>query len=50
MGAQLEEVKTQEGKQRLLSQNAQLDGALQVGYDMEQIAVDVKTNMQGQTQ
>ena len=28
----------------------QLDSAAKVGYDMEAIAIDIKTNLQGQTQ
>lgn len=35
MGANLEEVKAQEGRQKLLQQNQKLDEAMKVGYDME---------------
>ena len=57
MGANLEEAvlvlnywplkKAWEGRQRLIEQNQQLDNAAKVGYDMESIAIDVKTNLQG---
>lgn len=41
--------KAWEGRQKLLDQNLQLENATKVGYDMEQIAVDIKTNLNGQT-
>eukprot|EP00347_Sterkiella_histriomuscorum_P012813 403367129 len=50
MGAHLEEAKVWEGRQKLLQQNQQLDSAAKVGYDMEAIAVDIRTNLQGQSQ
>ena len=57
MGAQLEEAKTSTGsggawetRQRLIQQNRDLENGLRVGYDMESIAIDAKTNLQAQTQ
>jgi t-SNARE complex subunit (syntaxin) len=49
MGAQLEEAKNGgawETRQRLIQQNRDLENGLRVGYDMESIAIDAKTNLQ----
>ena len=48
MGARIEDVKAWDTKQRLIRQNGDLEMATRVGYDMEGIAVDIKTNLEGQ--
>ena len=50
MGASLEEVKAWDTRKRLLDQNKDLEMGIRVGYDMESIAIDAKTNLQVQTQ
>ncbi len=45
MGATLEEVKAWDTRQRLLQQNKDLEMGIKVGYDMESIAIDAKTNL-----
>jgi hypothetical protein len=49
MGASLEEVKAWDTRKRLLDQNKDLEMGIKVGYDMESIAIDAKTNLQAQT-
>ena len=49
MGARIEDVKAWDTtKQQLIRQNGDLEMATRVGYDMEGIAVDIKTNLEGQ--
>jgi t-SNARE complex subunit (syntaxin) len=48
MGARIEDMKAWDTKQRLIRQNGDLEMATRVGYDMEGIAVDIKTNLEGQ--
>jgi hypothetical protein len=51
MGASLEEAKSVwDTRKRLLDQNKDLEMGIRVGYDMESIAIDAKTNLQAQTQ
>jgi hypothetical protein len=50
MGASLEEAKgAWDTRKRLLDQNKDLEMGIKVGYDMESIAIDAKTNLQAQT-
>mmetsp|Transcript_27004 Transcript_27004/g.20210 ORF Transcript_27004/g.20210 Transcript_27004/m.20210 type:complete len:108 (+) Transcript_27004:311-634(+) len=50
MGANLEEAKHYEARQRLIEQNRQLDQAVKVGYDMENIAIGSKVELQRQSE
>ena len=49
MGASLDEVRAWDTRQKLIHQNKELEMGIRVGYDMESIAIDAKTNLQGQT-
>ncbi len=45
MGASLEEIRAWDTRQKLINQNKELEMGIRVGYDMESIAIDAKTNL-----